>query len=76
MEDVICVLWPDTLIVPYGSYASGMMTADSDIDMVVSLNSLKVVPDTLYCLPIPYSIAFSFEGETSLLLWHCFLQMK
>lgn len=76
MEDVICVLWPDTLIVPYGSYASGMMTADSDVDMVVSLNSLsKVVPAMLYCLSIPYSMSFSLEGETSL-LWQRFLQMK
>eukprot|EP00903_Cladosiphon_okamuranus_P014633 g13569.t1 len=36
MEDVICLLWPDTLIFPYGSYAvPGMMTPDSDLDVMV-----------------------------------------
>lgn len=54
MQDEICLLWPDTLIVPYGSYASGMMTADSDVDVVVSL--FEVVPGVLHCLlyvPVP-----------------------
>lgn len=38
MEDVICLLWPDTLIFPYGSYAvPGMMTPDSDVDVMVSV---------------------------------------
>lgn len=37
MEDVICLLWPDTLIFPYGSYAvPGMMTPESDVDVMVS----------------------------------------
>ncbi|CAM9715747.1 unnamed protein product, partial [Hapterophycus canaliculatus] len=35
IEDLVCLLWPDTVIVPYGSYASGMMTPDSDIDIVI-----------------------------------------
>eukprot|EP00752_Nemacystus_decipiens_P011879 g10534.t1 len=36
MEDVIRLLWPDTLIFPYGSYAvPGMMTPDSDVDLMV-----------------------------------------
>lgn len=37
MEDVICVLWPDTLIFQYGSLAvTGMMTPGSDVDVMVS----------------------------------------
>ncbi|CBN74279.1 conserved unknown protein [Ectocarpus siliculosus] len=35
IEDVICLLWPDTVVVPYGSYACGMMTPESDVDIMV-----------------------------------------
>ncbi|CAM9912128.1 unnamed protein product, partial [Scytosiphon promiscuus] len=35
IEDLVCLLWPDAVIFPYGSYASGMMTPDSDIDIVI-----------------------------------------
>lgn len=45
MEDVICLLWPDTLIFPYGSYAvPGMMTPDSDVDVMVSLHVCRTCP--------------------------------
>lgn len=41
MEDAICVLWPDTLIFQYGSYAvTGMMTPDSDVDVMVSVQAV------------------------------------
>lgn len=74
MEDAICVLWPDTLIVPYGSYASGMMTPDSDVDMVVSVSTGCPRLYQIHCIAClcheshPCSPAFSFEGKISSIL--------
>lgn len=36
LEHAIGLLWPGASVLPYGSYASGMMTPESDIDLVVS----------------------------------------
>lgn len=34
-EKVIAELWPDSVILPYGSWASSMMLPGSDVDLVV-----------------------------------------
>ncbi|CAM9492407.1 unnamed protein product [Sphacelaria rigidula] len=37
VEGVVRLLWPSSSVLPYGSWASGMMTPDSDVDLVVCL---------------------------------------
>lgn len=36
LEEAIHLMWPDASLVSFGSYASSMMTPDSDVDLVVS----------------------------------------
>ena len=37
IRDSVNEIWPDASVVPYGSYASGLMTPESDIDLVVCM---------------------------------------
>lgn len=36
LEHVIGLLWPGASVIPYGSFASGMIMPQSDVDLVVS----------------------------------------
>lgn len=82
MEDVICVLWPDTVIVPYGSYASGMMTADSDVDMVVSVSTAVCTIFTRYAVrptrPVIHTCfsIYAVSRAISVLFWRLSLQTR
>ncbi|CAN0042995.1 unnamed protein product, partial [Discosporangium mesarthrocarpum] len=39
VEEAVTLLWPDAVAIPYGSWASGLMTPGSDLDIVVCLRS-------------------------------------
>lgn len=70
MEDVICLLWPDTLLFPYGSYAvPGMMTPDSDVDVMVSHAEVARVPVSLRQFWKPGCICFVAVNETKRLVF-------
>lgn len=43
VEGVVRLMWPSSSVLPYGSWASGMMTPDSDLDLVVRLPTFRML---------------------------------